>query len=156
MELFLKWFIVKTSFFPESINCIKCNKNLDTKLKIECDICKQINNISNLMPKPRSVILWIEKGKWSDGMTFGIPVSQDIENYNFDDKYNQIIQIHEYDTFNNEIKIPLRAAINQSTRIDGTAIKKNGTVRGTISDGSLKEKITQKLCKWLDLLNYGQ
>lgn len=154
MKIFLKGYIVKVPVFPESINCKECGKNLDTKLKVECEICKTLNNISNLMPKPRSVILWIEKVKWSDGITFGIPLSADFRGYNFDDKYNQLIEIGNYDLVNNsEIKKPLRAAINQSTRIDGNAIINSGVVRGMITDEVLMDRIELKLKKWLGFLN---
>lgn len=93
----------------------------------------------------------IEKSKWSsDGMTFGIPLSKDIENENFDDKYNQLIEVYDYKLFNRTKKpIPLRAAINQSTRVDGTAIIKNGNSFGVIFNEILKNKINLKLRKWL-------
>jgi len=151
MQLFFKWYMVSAPIFPESINCTNCGKNIDTEFKVTCPICETQNSVSNIIPKPRPIILWIEKSKWSsDGMTFGIPLSKDIENENFDDNYNQLIEIFHYRLFNSNKKaIPLRAAINQATRVDGTAIIKNGRSIGVIFNETLKSKIDLKLRKWL-------
>lgn len=152
LRLFLKWSIFWTCYFPDNIFCKKCNKNLDTLLTITCPECNTKNKISSIIPKPRPVILWIEEYKWCENVTFGIPLSGNIESYNFDDKFNQLIQINTYevaDEFKDK-KAVFRAVINQSTRIDGNCIKKCNFF-GLIKDEIMKEKIENKLRNWLNL-----
>lgn len=152
IEFFLKWYIFWMCYFPENLSCKKCNENLDQLLRIECPNCNTTNKISNIIPKPRPVVLWIDKPKWCDNITFGIPLSTDIEHFNYYGKYNHLIKLDDYevaDDFQDKKEV-LRAIINQASRIDGNCINKCKFF-GQLKDETTKEKIENKLRKWLNL-----
>jgi len=74
---FKKWDIIYCSKFPESVQCknSSCGKFFTLPNKYNCSICGQETLITNIIAKPRPIILWIDKMSWHNSMSFGIPLS---------------------------------------------------------------------------------
>lgn len=146
--MFKKWDIVYISRFPETIQCsnLKCCRHFSI-VDQNCPHCNSKNNVSSVIGKPRPIILWLDKIFWSQSMAFGIPLSK---TNMYSDKFNQIIKLPEYQFTHNDLnyKIPMRAVICQSTRIDGNVLQK-GSIIGRITDSVLQKNIENKLLNWI-------
>ena len=146
--MFKKWDIIYTSRFPESIKCR--NRNCGRSFIISnycCPYCGCKNNISNIVSKIRPILLWIDKENWFESMTFGIPLSV---SKIYENDYNQPIYLSDYTFLHNDriYHRPMRALIHQATRVDGNVFKQDKII-GKISNNVIKQKIENKLFKWL-------
>lgn len=81
-------------------------------------------------------------------MAFGIPLSK--TNPLEDNPYNQYISLNDYVFLhkNSKYRLPMRAIINQSSRIDANVLNKNRHI-GRLTDETVKNKIRNKLFEWL-------
>ena len=144
--MFNKWDIVFAPKFPETIKCSKCSRNFSI-VSYPCEFCKNINRVTNIIPKSRPVILWIDQIHWFQSMAFAIPLSK---SGMYENKFNEIIKIENYMFLHNDTsyKTPMRAIVCQATRIDGCVISTNRLL-GKITDIVLKNKIENKLFNWI-------
>ncbi|MCR4330222.1 MAG: hypothetical protein NUV65_06795 [Candidatus Roizmanbacteria bacterium] len=91
------------------------------------------------------MILWIDKIRWYDSMTFGIPLSTSDF---FSDTHNQEIKIEHCIFFDKRYESPMRAVLAQATRTDGNVLLAKHKV-GHIADSTIKTQIEEKLWVWL-------
>ncbi len=146
--MFHKWDIIYISRFPETIKCSnpRCCRDFSIT-NYSCPYCGQNNTVSNVIGKPRPIILWLDQSFWSQSMAFAIPLSK---TKLYEDKVNEIIKLSDYQFLHpKEIyRQPMRAIICQATRIDGCIFSQNSLI-GKIQNIVLREKIETKLLNWI-------
>ena len=149
MYSFKKWDIIYCSKFPESIQCknLSCGSFFTLPNKYNCSICGQETVITNIIAKPRPILLWIDKISWHNSMSFGIPLSASRvvdSKYNIKIDISQYVFIHEDQTKNQ----PMRAVIHQATRLDGCILSEQNLI-GRLNDAVVMRRIEDSLVDWL-------
>lgn len=147
MGPFKKWDILYASKFPESVTC-PCGKELMVSASEICIHCKRKIAISNIIPKIRPIILWIDQDSWYKSMAFGIPLTR--SNPATEDKYNQPIFLPSYSYIYKDAKYhaPMRAVITHATRVDGNVFHSRNLI-GRITDTLVQRKLDNKMLDWL-------
>lgn len=149
MVNYQRWDIIYPSRYPESVKCTGCNNYFSIPSNQNCPSCNSIENVSNIIDKPRPCVLWIDKARWFDNMTFAIPLSSNPSRL-YSNKFNVLVRTDQATFFKgkeNYIK-PFRAVIFQATRIDGSSFNEHKLI-GRITNIFIQEEIEIKLIEWL-------
>lgn len=146
-----QWDIVYPTRYPESVKCSDCNNYFSIPSLQKCPTlgCPHSENVSSIIDKPRPCVLWIDKSRWFDNMTFGIPLSSNPGRLHTD-QFNVLVMTNQTVYFSGKEKYikPFRVVIHQATRVDGSAFNEHNLI-GRIIDKRVQDEIELRLVNWL-------